>query len=165
MLEEHERLGEDYYDADLARKDFTAYLQKLAEVSRDLNLPSGIVPMTIYWLVKDDEVVLGESRLRHSLTPALKHHGGHLGYVIRPSQRQKGYGTLILALTLEKARDLLGDGYQGTMNYAAFTRPLWQWLLPPQPRPYVHTKYPMLPNLPGRLVVKAMRELSGVTPW
>jgi alpha-glucosidase len=65
----------------------------------------------------------------------------------------------------DASRDLLGDGYQGTLNYAAFTRPLWQWLLPPQPRPYVHTKYPMLPNLPGRLIVKAMREFSGVTPW
>ena len=65
----------------------------------------------------------------------------------------------------DASRDLYGDGYQGTMNYAAFTRPLWQWLLPPQPRPYAHGKYPMLPNLPGPLVVAAMRELAGVTPW
>jgi alpha-glucosidase len=65
----------------------------------------------------------------------------------------------------DASRDLLGDGYQGTMNYAAFTRPLWQWLLPPQPRPYAHAKYPALPNLPGRLAISAMRELSGVTPW
>jgi alpha-glucosidase len=65
----------------------------------------------------------------------------------------------------DASRDLLGDGYQGTMNYAAFTRPLWQWLLPPQARPYAHGKYPMLPNLPGPLVVAAMQELSGVTPW
>ena len=65
----------------------------------------------------------------------------------------------------DASRDLLGDGYQGTMNYAAFTRPLWQWLLPPQERPYAHAKYPSLPNLPGSLVVQAMRELSGVTPW
>jgi alpha-glucosidase len=65
----------------------------------------------------------------------------------------------------DASRDLLGDGYQGTMNYAAFTRPLWQWLLPPQTRPYAHGKYPMLPNLPGRLIVRAMRELAGVTPW
>lgn len=65
----------------------------------------------------------------------------------------------------DASRDLMGDGYQGTMNYAAFTRPLWQWLLPPQTRPYTHAKYPMLPNLPGQLVVAAMRELSGVTPW
>jgi Alpha amylase, catalytic domain. len=54
---------------------------------------------------------------------------------------------------------------RGTMNYAAFTRPLWQWLVPPQPRPYAHGKYPALPNLPGRNVVAAMRALSGVTPW
>ena len=65
----------------------------------------------------------------------------------------------------DASRDLLGDGYQGTMNYAAFTRPLWQWLLPPQTRPYRHAKYPELPNLPGSAVVAAMRELSGVTPW
>ena len=24
--------------------------------------------------------------------------------------------------------DLLGDGWQGTMNYAGFTRPVWSWL-------------------------------------
>jgi alpha-glucosidase len=65
----------------------------------------------------------------------------------------------------DASRDVIGDGYQGTMNYAAFTRPLWQWLLPAQPTPYEHGKYPSLPNLPGRLVVEAMRELSGVTPW
>lgn len=65
----------------------------------------------------------------------------------------------------DASRDLLGDGYQGTMNYAAFTRPLWQWLLPPQPQPYAHTKYPVLPNLPGLMIVSAMRELSAVTPW
>ena len=50
----------------------------------------------------------------------------------------------------DASADLLGDGYQGAMNYAAFTRPLWQWLLPPQQRPYPHAKYPALPNLPGR---------------
>jgi alpha-glucosidase len=65
----------------------------------------------------------------------------------------------------DASADLLGDGYQGAMNYAAFTRPLWQWLLPPQERPYSHAKYPALPNLPGDLVAQAMRELSGVTPW
>ncbi len=65
----------------------------------------------------------------------------------------------------DASADLLGDGYQGTMNYAAFTRPLWQWLIPPQPHPLPHTKYPALPNLPGTHIAAAMRELSGVTPW
>jgi alpha-glucosidase len=65
----------------------------------------------------------------------------------------------------DASRDLLGDGYQGTMNYAAFTRPLWQWLIPPQARPLQHGKYPTLPNLPGGAVVAAMRDFAGVTPW
>jgi predicted acetyltransferase len=60
--------------------------------------------MTAFWLVKNNQIILGESRLRHSLTPALEAYGGHIGYVIRLSQRRKGYGTLILKLTLEKAR-------------------------------------------------------------
>ncbi len=42
-------------------------------------------------------------RLR--LTPALGREGGHIGYIIRPSERRKGYGTKILALTLMKARE------------------------------------------------------------
>ncbi|HET6317136.1 MAG TPA: GNAT family N-acetyltransferase, partial [Chloroflexota bacterium] len=38
------------------------------------------------------------------LTRALEAEGGNVGYIIRPSQRRKGYGTLILALTLSEAR-------------------------------------------------------------
>jgi predicted acetyltransferase len=106
MLDEHLQLGEDYYAHEPARKDFGAYLQKLVEESQGLNLPAEVVPMTTYWLVKGNKTILGESRLRHFLTPALEQYGGHIGYVIRPSQRLKGYGTLILALTLEKARQL-----------------------------------------------------------
>ena len=98
-------------------------------------------------------------------------HGGiDLGHevatTIRHTMAQAAAESFLQAESNHDAsRDLLGDGYQGTMNYAAFARPLWQWLLPPQARPYAHAKYPLLPNLPGRLAVRAMRELSGVTPW
>ena len=33
----------------------------------------------------------------------------------------------------DASHDLLGDGWHGTMNYAGFTRPLWQWLRPVGP--------------------------------
>ena len=70
---------------------------------------------------------------------------------IRRTMAQAATESFLQAETNHDAsRDLLGDGYQGTMNYAAFTRPLWQWLLPPQPRPYTHGKYPALPNLPAQ---------------
>ena len=40
------------------------------------------------------------------LTDALKREGGHIGYGIRPKERGKGYGTILLSKTLEKAKDL-----------------------------------------------------------
>ena len=50
--------------------------------------------------------MLGRSTLRHWLNPALENEGGHIGYDIRHSERRKGYGLLILKLTLLKAKDL-----------------------------------------------------------
>ena len=38
--------------------------------------------------------------------PHLEKEGGHIGYDIRPSERRKGYGTVLLALTLKKAQEL-----------------------------------------------------------
>jgi predicted acetyltransferase len=32
--------------------------------------------------------------------------GGHIGYGIRPSERRKGYATKLLALTLDKTKEL-----------------------------------------------------------
>ena len=44
--------------------------------------------------------------LRHCLIPSLEHYGGHIGYFIRPSERDKGYGTRMLILALDEARKL-----------------------------------------------------------
>ena len=93
-------------DFDLIRNDFPAYIRHLDEASRDIGLKPGDVPCTTVWLIANDTHILGESRLRHWLTPSLEHEAGHIGYAIRPSERRKGHGTHILALTLAKARDL-----------------------------------------------------------
>jgi predicted acetyltransferase len=82
--------------------DFHAYVQKRIDNKAGRDLPVGWVPWTEYWLVKENRV-MGTSSLRHQLTPALEEFGGHIGYVIRPSERRKGYGTEILRLTLQKA--------------------------------------------------------------
>lgn len=93
-------------DRDLIENNFPAYIRRLDEAARDIGLQPGFVPCTTFWLIANDGQILGESRLRHWLTNSLEYEGGHIGYVIRPSDRRKGYGTRILALTLEKARDL-----------------------------------------------------------
>jgi predicted acetyltransferase len=93
----------------LARNDFAAYIQLLEDEARGVNLEPDIVPSSVYWLLRHDAdgvTMVGVSHLRHALTPALEDAGGHIGYSIRPSERRRGYGTRILALTLPYARAL-----------------------------------------------------------
>ena len=93
-------------DFDLIRNNFPTYIRRLNEANQSIGLKPGYVPTTTFWLVVNGTQIIGESRLRHWLTTALEYEGGHIGYAIRPSERRKGYGTCILALTLEKAGDL-----------------------------------------------------------
>ena len=108
MVEEFRAAGEErsQQDLDLIQNDFPAYVRRLDDAARGIGLKPGDVPCTTFWLVTNDTQIFGESRLRHWLTPSLEHEAGNIGYAIRPSERRKGYGTRILALTLEKARDL-----------------------------------------------------------
>lgn len=101
MAEEYSFAGHEHYQS--AVEDFPAYVQRLSNVARGIGLRPDRVPESTFWLVAGGEV-MGRSKLRHHLTPMLRIEGGHIGYDIRPSERQKGYGTLILKLTLEKAK-------------------------------------------------------------
>ncbi|HEY7982775.1 MAG TPA: GNAT family N-acetyltransferase [Ktedonobacterales bacterium] len=109
LLADYHAVGELFFsmgtEARIAQ-GFAGYLTHLAAMARGEGLSPGVVPETMYWLVRDGTEVLGASRLRHQLTPALEDAGGHIGYSIRPSARGQGYGTLQLALTLERARAL-----------------------------------------------------------
>ncbi|MHB9133828.1 MAG: GNAT family N-acetyltransferase [Armatimonadota bacterium] len=113
MVQESLSYGEERYSGYLLRlaqgvmwdsDDRSAFLTQLAEEERGIDLPPGLVPQSTFWLVHNDAEVVGESRLRHYLTPMLEIEGGHIGYFIRRADRRKGYGTRILALMLEKAR-------------------------------------------------------------
>lgn len=104
MVLENQNAGVNYGHQKTAQEDFAVYLRKTKDSARGVDLPEGHVSLITFWLVRGDRGILGESHLRHDLTPALEVQGGHIGYNIRPSQRRKGYGTLILALTLEQAR-------------------------------------------------------------
>lgn len=97
-------------------EQFAALLRRLEAGAHEEALEPGRVPQTVYWLVRDGSVLLGSSHLRHRLTPMLEHEGGHIGYAIRPSERGKGYATLLLSLTLEKAREMGLPGVLVTCN-------------------------------------------------
>jgi len=83
-------------------QSFGEFLKLLERQSQE-PLQTGYVPMNTYWLV-DSNRILGELRFRHYLNERLEHEGGHIGYHIRPSERGKGYGTIILQKALELAR-------------------------------------------------------------
>jgi len=56
---------------------------------------------SVYFAIVDDKIV-GTIAIRNYLNESLLNTGGHIGYGIRPSERRKGYGAKMLALTLEK---------------------------------------------------------------
>lgn len=63
------------------------------------------VPATIFWLVDENEY-LGIGIIRHHLTKALEEYGGHIGYAIRRTKWNQGYGRLQLKLLLKEAHKL-----------------------------------------------------------
>ena len=83
-----------------------AFLQRLMDSARGMNLPPDRVPSTTFWLLEEDGPIAGMSRLRHYLNEELLHHGGHIGYYVRPGSRGRGHGTEILALTLAEGHRL-----------------------------------------------------------
>jgi predicted acetyltransferase len=103
MAEEYAAAGDERYREVI--KNFNGYMRGLARYAAGVNLPEGPVPSSTFFLVHRGRIV-GHSALRHRLTPALEHEGGHIGYDIRPGARRRGYGTLILALMLKRARNL-----------------------------------------------------------
>lgn len=90
---------------DAVNDDFAQYFAKLENASLGINIKSGYVPNTVYWLFDDDKYV-GTFDLRHSLTPNLECIGGHIAYQILPSARRRGYACAGLKLCLLKASEM-----------------------------------------------------------
>lgn len=86
--------------------DFQGMVQFLLNNEKGNNLPEGWVRDSTYWLVNESNRILGAVNIRHALTERLLNCGGHIGYGVRPSERRKGYATKILAMSLEKTREL-----------------------------------------------------------
>lgn len=107
MIDDFLAAGETSYregEFQYARRDFEGYVQQQHRQTQGLDLPPGHVPQSTFWLLKDGGEIVGTIRIRHRLTTLLAHHGGHIGYDIRPSARRQGYGMQQLALALDKAR-------------------------------------------------------------
>jgi predicted acetyltransferase len=88
-----------------ASQSFEEFIQDLDNQAKSVNLADGRVPATMFWLVDNNEVI-GRIQIRHILSDFLLKQGGHIGYFIRPSKRNMGYGKSILNMGLEEAKKL-----------------------------------------------------------
>ncbi|MDF2593152.1 MAG: family acetyltransferase [Clostridia bacterium] len=86
--------------------DFPELIQKLENCSKGIGLSEGMVEHSTYWLVNEDNRVVGAVNIRHSLNEKLLHNGGHIGYGIRPSERRKGNASEALRQALNIARSM-----------------------------------------------------------
>lgn len=79
--------------------DYEGWLQKLEDGKKPT--PER-VPALTYFLVRErDNKIIGMANIRLYLNERLQREGGHIGYGIRPTERQKGYNKINLYRALE----------------------------------------------------------------
>jgi alpha-glucosidase len=61
--------------------------------------------------------------------------------------------------------DLIGDGWQGAMNYAGFTRPVWSWLTATDNGLGFLGMPQRIPRRTGGDTIATMRDFLASTPW
>jgi len=86
---------------------FACFLERLAAGARGDSLPPGHVPSTFLFAF-DASRIVGRVSIRHALNDFLLRIGGHVGYVVVPDCRRRGYATEMLRLSVRLAHDQLG---------------------------------------------------------
>ena len=94
------------YSARLLDMDYKSWLEHTYKIENKDTCPSHLVPAHTYFLVLEDQTIIGAVNIRHYLNDYLLNFGGHIGYGIRPSQRKKGYASSMLSLALPIAKKL-----------------------------------------------------------
>ena len=106
MMDEWSASGERIVPYVLTKADYHRY-QDYVESLEVTSEGNGLVPDSTYFCLDDDrDMFLGAVNIRHKLNEKLLLNGGHIGDGIRPSERGKGYGTKMIAMALEKCREL-----------------------------------------------------------
>lgn len=81
-------------------------IQKMKDSMDETKLPEGWVKAYEYFAVDDDKFI-GKISIREKLTDRLLQYGGHIGYAVSPKYWNMGYGTKMLELALEKAKNII----------------------------------------------------------
>lgn len=112
FLQSYKEAYDEYVDNGIATYSFTDasscdIFAKFDRYRNERDLPPDRVGEDKYWLVDDERArFIGEIVIRHRLNDTLAQRGGHIGYGVRYSEWNRGYGTKMLALALEKAKEM-----------------------------------------------------------
>ena len=83
------------------------WFEELKKRSNEDTVPEGLVPSSTYLGVREkDNYIVGMIDIRHYLNEYLTQVGGHIGYGVRKTERNKGYAKQMLKLALEKCKEL-----------------------------------------------------------
>ncbi|MBR1925683.1 MAG: GNAT family N-acetyltransferase [Clostridia bacterium] len=88
----------------LDKETFRKYCAMLELADKNILL-SYKVPQTTYYILFDDDTPIGWFLLKQEKLPEGYLHAGHIGYTIRPSKRNMGYGTKGLNMMLDIAKN------------------------------------------------------------
>lgn len=80
------------------------WLHKVYDCFFARNLPENYVPASTF-LIYANETLVGFMNVRHTLNTFLEEAGGHIGYMIHPHHRRKGYAKAALKDALSYAKD------------------------------------------------------------
>lgn len=88
--------------------DYDLWLEHTRLKEDEKTLPYGEVWEFIYFVFKDDNLI-GVVNIRPRLDLFLEKYIGHIGYSVRKSERNKGYGKEILNMALDFCKSLNMD--------------------------------------------------------
>jgi predicted acetyltransferase len=105
--QEHFDKGETLMHGDGGLDSASLYEKWIDKIREDVSMEFSeeLVPATVYFGMDGDKIV-GTIQIRHKLNRKLLDTYGHIGYGVRPSERRKGYATEMLALALDKCREM-----------------------------------------------------------
>lgn len=86
-------------------KDYPLWLTGMQNRHLGRDLPKGYVRENFY-LCYEDAALIGVFSLKFELTDFLLNYGGHIGYAVRPTERNRGLATQMLKQGVELAKRL-----------------------------------------------------------
>lgn len=87
-------------------ESFNMMLKRLKNRRNGLDLAKNDVPATIYWIINDENNLVGTIDLRHILKHNYLTTLGHVAYYIFPKYRNNGYASIALKLAIKKYKNM-----------------------------------------------------------